>query len=162
MPSPKNNRKGANNTNLNVGTLYNLPPNAPRRRSLLGRIGGLARSVGGAAVGAAAYLGRQSAQRGFNVQIDGKNKQPVKPPPTTKSRLIGLVAQNEAIAAQRRNKWNGANESERPVSFAGALTAVAGAGAIHGVSAAKRAHNLGQAAKTGFYSAKTLRHAARR
>jgi hypothetical protein len=93
------------------------------------------------------------------VQVGGKNKKPVKPPPTTKSRLIGLVAQNEAIAAQRRNQWNGVNESERPVSLAGALPAVLGAGAIHGVSAAKRAHNLGQAAKTGFYSAKTLRHA---
>jgi hypothetical protein len=128
---------------------------------LFGHIGGAIKYGAGAAVGGLAYLGRQSAQKGFNVQIGGKNK----PPPGFKkynNPVFNLVAQNEAIAAQRRNQWNGANESERPVSFAGALTAVAGAGAIHGAGAAKRARNLSQAAKTGFYSAKTLRHAVRR
>lgn len=150
--------------NLNVGTLYNLPPNAPRRRNLLGHIGGLARSVGGAAVGGLAYLGRQSAQRGLNVQIGGRNtKQPVKPnnkQVKTRglgSRVINAIGANEAIAAQRRNQWNGGNESERPVSLAGALPGILGGAAISGVASAKRAHNIGQAAKTGFYSAKTLR-----
>lgn len=143
MPHPNNNRNGAS-------------PKAPRQRTLLGRIGGAIKYGAGAAVGGLVYLGRQSAQRGLNVQIGGKNK----PPNGFKkynNPVFNLVAQNEAIAAQRRNQWNGANESERPVSFAGALTAVAGAGAIRGATAAKRAHNIGQAAKTGFYSSKVLR-----
>ena len=67
MPSPKNNRKGANNTNLNVGTLYNFPPNAPRKRSLLGRIGGAIKYGAGATLGGIAYVGQRSAQRGFNL-----------------------------------------------------------------------------------------------
>jgi hypothetical protein len=81
VPSPKNNRKGANNTNLNVGTLYNLPPNAPRKnknntnfppnaprkRSLLGRIGGAIKYGAGATLGGIAYVGQRSAQRGFNL-----------------------------------------------------------------------------------------------
>ena len=155
---------------MNVGTLYNLPPNthpknngrtsnAPRRRSLLGHIGGAIKYGTGAALGGVAYLGRQSAQRGINVQVGGKNKKQPTKPPNANNRRLALLAQNEAIAAQRRNQWNGANESERPVSFAGALPAVLGGAAIQGFSSAQRAHNLSQAARTGFYSAKTLRHA---
>jgi hypothetical protein len=123
---------------------------------LLGHIGGAIKYGAGAAVGGLAYLGRQSAQKGFNVKIGRNNKKPVKPP-NAKNPLLGLVAQNEAIAAQRREHWNGANESERPVSLAGALPGILGGAAIGGVASAKRAHNIGQAAKTGFYSAKTLR-----
>lgn len=77
------------------------------------------------------------------------------------NRRLTLVAQNEAIAAQRREHWNGSNESERPVSLAGALPAILGGAAIHGVASAKRGYNIGQAAKTGFYSAKTLQHSLR-
>ena len=57
MPSPKNNRKGANQ----------LPPNAPRKPSLLGRIGGAIKYGAGAALGGIAHVGQRSAQRGFNL-----------------------------------------------------------------------------------------------
>lgn len=157
MPSPKNSRKGANNTNLNVGTLYNLPPNAPQRRTLIGHIGGLARSVGGAAVGGLAYLVSQSAQRGFNT------KQPAKPANrgAVPGRVLGFFSGSERTAQFRRQHNDLTHPGENAVGAIVPALTVAGAAAIHGATAAKRAHNLSQAAKTGFYPAKVLRYAVR-
>ena len=157
MPHPNNNRNGAS-------------PKAPRQRTLFGHVRSLATTAGGAALG---LVKRTKFQISVNPQLNfnvpgvrrGKsnkknNSQSTTAPPKTRgigSNVVNAIGANEAIAAQRRNQWNGANESERPVSAAGALTAVLGGAAIHGVTSAKRAHNLGQAAKTGFYSAKVLR-----
>jgi hypothetical protein len=164
--------KGANNTNLNVGTLYNLPPNA--RRSWLGHIRGLATTAGGAALGLVKRTKFQiSVNPQLNFNVPGvrrsksnkkNNSQPTTAPSKTRgfgSNVVNAIRANEAIAAQHRNHWNGANESERPVSLAGALPGILGGAAISGFTSAKRAHNLGQAARTGFYPASVLRYPVR-
>ena len=119
MPSPKNNRKGANNTNLNVGTLYNLPPNAPRKnknntnlnvgtlynlppnaprkRSLLGRIGGAIKYGAGATLGGIAYVGQRSAQRGFNLTGFKTRTNPTFNKNTTQSNVNAAKGHREAF-----------------------------------------------------------------
>ena len=102
------------------------------------------------ALAGAAYLSQQGARRGFN-----GNKKPGK--------LERTVRNNEEIAAARKayQRSVGGNASENAVSAAGALGALAVAGAARAAGALRRASNLDRAARTGMYSARTLRHAAK-
>jgi hypothetical protein len=125
------------------------------------------------ALAGAAYLGQQGAKRGFNVTVGGKK--PSKKIPNTSlnngnkkpGKLERAVQKNENIAAARKayQRSVGGNASENSVSAAGALGALAVAGGAHtaarAAAALKRASNLGRAAKTGMYTAKTLRYAAK-
>lgn len=125
------------------------------------------------ALAGAAYLGQQGARRGFNVTIGGKK--PSKKIPNTSlnngnkkpGKLERAVQKNENMAATRKayQQSVGGNASENAMSAAGAFGALAvaagAAGAARGAAALKRASNLGRAAKTGMYSAKTLRYAAK-
>jgi hypothetical protein len=126
------------------------------------------------ALAGAAYLGQQGARRGFNVTVGGGKKPSKKIPNTSLNngnkkpgKLERAVQKNENIAAARKayQRSVGGNASENSVSAAGALGALAVAGGAHtaarAAAALKRASNLGRVAKTGMYSAKTLRYAAK-
>jgi hypothetical protein len=118
------------------------------------------------AIGAAAYLGQQGAKRGFNVTVGGggRKKIPNSPLNNGKKKLERAVQRNENIAKARRayQQSVGGNASENALSTAGALGSLAIAGGAHtaarAAAALKRAHNLSKAAKSGMYTAKTLRY----
>ena len=124
-----------------------------------------AKLAGGVALGAVVRAGQRSAS--FNVTVGGGRRRrqipntPIGNKKPRQSRAIAAIGRNEAIAQAHRNQWTGANESERPVSLAGGVGALAvaagGAAALRGATAAKRAYNLSKAAKSGVYTAKTLR-----
>lgn len=89
----------------------------PKGRGILGKIGGVAKAVGGVALKGAVYLGQQGAKRGFNVTVGrGQPK---------KNNVQRLIKNNRNIAAVRKayQQSVGGNASENAVSVAGALSA---------------------------------------
>lgn len=77
-------------------------------------------------------------------------------------KLERVVQKNENVAAARKayQQSIGGNASENAVSTAGLIGALAVAGGAKAAMGVKRAVNLGRAAKSGVYTAKTLRYAA--
>jgi hypothetical protein len=117
----------------------------------------------------ASGVGRMGQSHTFNVTV-GRKKIPNTPLNNGNKKpgkLARAVQKNENIAAARKayQQSVGGNASENAMSAAGALGSLAIAGGAHtaarAAAALKRASNLGRAAKTGMYTAKTLRYAAK-